>query len=451
MSIARMRKDGVKNIFAFIIGLAILLVGFEVSHVLIEGVASSYFASVFMLIGVYVVARVTRLRDYIGSGGITLLLLLSAVIVVFNLVYSQLFVFADYLAHGSGDVSIHPEHSLSYSQMSTISQVLGKGGSLEDLDYLNLNQYKWLYTYYSLMFTFGGNVVTHINVFNMFHLAVAAIFMVLTAVRLGVKERSTLALVLLVCLIQPVLDCLFAYHRDIVGQTALVVGMYLFVCTYKNNMLKFLVFPIYAALFYSFRLQYLVVALLLFLWTLFRDNRRGSSFFIGIVVFLGVVLFIITQMRTEIIMTFFLSDLNITDYVEMERLSFLGNIILGLIGFFPWTQLLVDPNWSYHVFAYLQGAMNITIIYYVLKTNWRRLSNIFVNPVLFTAVLLFVIAFFVAGHTTYVSVAMPLFAVGIKDVKYKRVLNTFLVLCVIYIVLSFLYNAMGLTGAGVLS
>lgn len=448
----RMKNDCVKNLMSFLVGLAVLLMFFFIAKAFSEGVASSYVASVFMLIALMVVAKATRMRDYVGDSGVTAMIVFSAVMVVFNLLFSQYLVFNGFLESGGiGSISIHPEHSLSYDQMTSITRVIESGGSLKDLNDLNLNQYQWLYTYYSLMFLCGGNVVTHICVFNMFHLGIAAIFMVLTAARLGVQNKTSLYLILFICLSQPVMDCLFAYHRDIVGQTALTLGMYIFVSTYNNNLYKILAFPIYAILFYSFRLQYLVVALVLFLWALFNDKRKGSSFYFGIVVFIGFALFIATQMSSDILMSFFLSDLNINDYVQIERLSFLGNLILGFVGFFPWTQLKVDPNWTYHLFAYLQGAMNITIVYYVLKSNWKNLRELIDNPVLLVALLLFVIAFFVAGHTSYVSVAIPFFAVGISNVTFKQIIKLFFILCVIYTVLSFVYDAMGLTGAGLLS
>lgn len=440
------------NILGFFVGLFVLLCGMWIVSNLTHGNLSSYVDVVFMLLGIYIVAKISRLSEYVGEDGLNLLLVLSGIIAILNMVYSEQFVFENYLLGGSRtSISAHVEHSLSYYRMSTIARVLEGGGSLDDLEDLNLNQYKWLYTYYSLMFIFGGDVVTHINVFNMYHLAISTIFMVLIAVRMGIKDCSTLSVVMLISLIQPILDCLFAYHRDIVGQAALAVGMYLFVCTYKNNFQNLLVLPVYAALFYSYRLQYLVVALILYFWSILKNEKRGMSFYFGIIGLLIILGVLATNFSSIFLVSFFQEDLNIKGYVEGERLSIIGNLILGLVGYFPWTQLKNDPNWSYHIFAYLQGAMNIVIVYYAIKSNRYRLGRFLSNPVYITALMFFAIAFFVAGHTTYVSVAMPFFATTISGVKYKKVFNSFMLLCAAYLALSLVYEVVGLTGSGVLS
>ena len=261
------------NVFAVLLGVVLLLAGMWLVGNMVQGVTSSYVDVIALYISLYVVGKMTGIENYIGKNSFRWFMFLSIALTLFNLIYSEHFVFVRYLAAGSGDVSIHPEHSLSYFRMSSIAEIISKGEPYENVETLNLNQYKWLYTYYSLMFVFGGDVVTHINVFNMYHLGISGLLMVFIADKLGIKDKKTLSTILFLCLLQPIFQCLFAYHRDIVGQAALSLGMYLFVSAYKNNLINILVLPIYALLFYSYRLQYLVVAIVLFFWALFRGQN----------------------------------------------------------------------------------------------------------------------------------------------------------------------------------
>ena len=433
------KKSFLYNIAVIFIGLFILLLGIRVVANLTRTVTASYINIIPLCISLWFIERNLSLNKLLGRKALLVFFIFIVLLTLFCIFFSIHYVFGSYL-NGGGDLCAHPEQTWFYNNMLTIANFSKSDWSQGLLADMHLGKYEIQLTYASLLVRFGGDIPTNMCIWSAFHLSLCAFIMVLVAVKMGVTNRQRLCLIFFICLLQPYIDMLFACHRDGFGEAALVLGLYIYISTYKNNVANLIAFPFYAFFFWSFRAQYLLLAATLYLWTFLIGKRKTINVIIGVII--TILLFII-----------FYSSVDLYDYVYNN--SYLGDyevvgarqgrsvinmILISILGYFPWTNLLNDILWPWQLFASLQGAMTMTILYYVVKIYKNSLSAFLFNPVLFAGLLFFISSVYIPGHMSYTVVAMPILAATIKNITQKQFCYTYAAMIGLVCVSGYLYS-----------
>lgn len=441
----------VRALISMFFGEAVLLLGMKLVSELAQSVSVSILSIPAMALGVYFVCRAVNLNVLIGKRAVKMLIAVVALTTLFNILFSSYFVFNNYLAGRSHDISSHLEHNWTYENITTIANaVRNHYDVISTIVGLNLRQYKFLYSYSALPFIAAGDNVTNICLWNGFHLSLIAILVVLIADRLDIVGQSRLKMLCFTALFQPVFFlCLFVYDRDIVGEAIFLMGLYVFVCVQKSPLKTLLCLPIYAFLFYSLRMQYLVIAIVLYIWSFFKFSFKGFAYYLALLGLCAVSVIAISYWNLLSVQ----DDLNIAIYVNEYSESsknIFYTVIQGLIGYFPWTNLAKDYLWTYHVMTCLQSAFLLALYYILFVRSKIKITDLVYSPVLFSALIIIAFAFVCAGHVKYFAVAAPLLAFGFTEITAMRVLRLSIRVVFILVALSFAYIMLGLTGSGIL-
>ena len=433
------------DLIVVILGLIILLFGMNVVSSFTTSVNATYINIIPMCLALLFIIKSLHFNLIVGSQTIALFFVFVILLTLINIFYGVNFVYDDFLRIG-GTLCTHPEHAWVYDNVLAISKVPLKDLLNGELNEMYLGKYQNLLFYLSFMIRFGGNIPTNICIWNAFHLSLSSILIAMSAQKMGIDNRNRLIFVFFVCLFQPILDSLTSFHRDGFGESFLIIGLYVFACTYKNNTMKIFAFLLYAFLFWCFRAQYIFVAIALLIWAIYYGKKRFSIDLVGVFSFFAIFLFVINLSE---IFDFASDNLYFNAYEEAgerQGRSLINIILVGIIGYFPWTNLFRDSCWYYHVFACFQGAMDVVILYYVAGSLKNNLRAIFYNPILMVALLLFISALYLPGHTAYTMVSMPLFAVVISDTKFKNFISSYVYVCFIILLVGLVYGTLGFSG-----
>ena len=434
------------NIANIILGLVILLFGMRAVSSISISLAASYINIIPLCLSLWYISKTLKLNQFIGKKAEKSFIIFIVLLTLFSITFSYYFVYNDYL-NKNGELCAHREHVWFYDNILTISKFTlfdWVNGALADL---HLGKYENLSVYGSLFLRYGGDLPTNMCIWSAFNLALVAILIVLTAAKFGIEDKKRLWFIMLICLMQPYLDMIFACHRDGYGQVTIVLGFYIFVCTYKNSLSGIIAFPFYAFLFWIFRAQYIIIAVAIFFWSTFMSNRKSLNLIFGIVVVALVVLFLLSTIN---IVDYAYSEMYVGGYEVVNQRagrSIVNMILISTLGYFPWPNLLQDPLWPWQVFAVFQGAMNVAMLYHVILIYKNKLSSIIDNPDLFIGVLLLAASVFVPGHMSYTVVAMPFFASSLVNVSKKRFLKTYGISILIIFFAGLLYSSLGLSGS----
>ena len=429
-------------------GVLILLLGMRVVSLAFSGVWASVVDVVFVLAGLLFICFNTNMSSLVGKKTVTTFVSVVTFITLFSLWFGSNYVYTFY--EDGHFMSMHDEHNLTYQRILAVANEL-KGGSLANahLIALSYGQYAYTYFYSSLMYVFGGDQITHMCVWNGMHLGIMGILSVLIANAGGITERESLRCVLLMVVLQPIFWTLSAYNRNIVGECFLLLGLLLFVKNSDSSLKLLLYLPVYGFLFYAYRLQYLLIAVALFLFISMMSQGKKKSFnIIGFFLSFVVLLYLLNTVSWA---TDVGEGLNVDNYVEASNGNIVTIVLLGMIGKFPWTNVFFDDNWTYHLFVSLQAPMMLILYYYSYKLYKKRLSDFLFNPTTLCGLLLLMAGMISSTHTTYLAVAAPMLIIGVSDVSVKTLEKSYLRLSLVYVVLSVLYYAMGLTGTGIVS
>lgn len=443
--IAQRSNSLLEDIFIILVGVIILLAGMAFVNCFVTTELASFIDIIPMMLAIWFIVHFLKLNEVVNKTTINvfyiIIFILTLVILIFsiNVVFSKNGYFYTFESQGFGK----NEHAWAFNNIRNLSQyslyeLLVKG----KLDYYNLDKYGVAFSYCSLMFRYGGVVLTHICIWRAFHLAIVSILIMLSATKLGIEDERRLSMIMTTCLLLPMFDTIFAYNHDAVGYAFIALGVYIYLSSYKIPFISFLTFPIYVLLFYWFRRPYALIAIALFFWSSFKNNRIIALFSIFISTF--ALFFLASNMN---LYDFFYDDLGVSDRnlaSENDGRSFINILLITIIGNFPWTILLKNIQWPYILFACFQGAMNITIIYYLLITfRTQRKEKRFAllsNPMTLGGFLFFLASLSIPGHMSYTSVAMPFFLITIENVDQRKLTRTYLFVIVIIFSAGLIYD-----------
>lgn len=300
----------------------------------------------------------------------------------------------------------------------------------------------------AIPFRFFGVKILNIAPLNSF-------FSVLTAINIYIVCRrkewnyKTKKCILFLLAFFPATIISSYFYRDIVGWAFMSIGLVL-ICKAKTLVSKLVVMPLAMLLFYLQRNGYIVlpIAILLAQFSLLSKSKKTGAFAI-----VGVLVLLILPSVFK-----FASNDSTDAYIEGSSSWSIYvlpiKIILGLIGPFPWSNLMmykIHPAFSYYLSDYVMGCLNIGLLI-CLFSGWnkfRRKSALSESSILGILLVLFGLMTGVM-HMTYISIGVifliPWFVenVGVSELRRNVSKATiFLVLLNIVVI------SCGLGGIGV--
>lgn len=415
-----------------------------------SGVQNTLANFVSLTLAIIVLANMTGLRKVIGDGVVMKVVVAALVVATISLVFSRYFVYHRYI-EGSYSHLSHIEHDLMYEQMQIISTRLSSGQSLAAaIEGLQLNQYHNIFVYSSMIFLVGGINLTNMIIWSTLHMVICAVCMTLMCYHYGITDQKRLNFILTLSLCQPIFWAVHHYNKVIIGQAFIMVALYIYVCSFRHSWLNMALFPVYAWLMWSMRLQYLLIAMVLCLVCIVVSNKKRQM---RMLIQMALVLIIVVLLLASIDITSFLeTDLNFSSYTEDSDYSLLimpMRLLRSFLPYFPFTNLFNDKHWAFNVFCILQITLNLVLWYLVITRALmkRKLKKLFANPMFLAAVGFFCAGLLSAIHTTYVSVGTILLLSEVEDVKESRIFINCVFTFMLLMFVSVVYYALGLTGS----
>ncbi len=439
------------TLFGILLSIGVMLLFMFLLRSIGEGIANTLANFVSLVMAVIVLANVTGLRKVVGEGVVLKVVIIALVIAGVSLVFSRYFVFHRYLEGLYGHLS-HTEHDLMYNQMQIISTRLSNGYSIaQATEDLALNQYHNIFVYCSLIFLVGGINLTNMIVWSTLHLVICAVCMALMCYQYGITDQKRLNLIFTLSLCQPLFWMVQNYNKVIVGEAFLMVGMYIYMVSFQKPLLNMALFPVYAWLLWTMRLQYLLIAVALCLWCIVVSNKKASlNIALEVAVILVVVVFLFATMNVG---DFIQEELNVENYVDGASFSIASlpmRLMRSFLPYFPFTNIFTDDNWAFNVYCILQIVMNVMLWYMVIvrAIQKRRVKEVLKNPMILASIAFFVAGLISAIHTTYVSVGTFFLLSEVEDAEGNKVFLSFLFTFMIIMFISVMYFSLGLTGSG---
>lgn len=441
------KDKAIFNIINVIFSIIFLLFGMMLTSLFSVHYISSYINVIPLAFSLRYLAAAVSLDKIVGKQYVRLFVVFICTLTALCILFSTHYVFNEYLSGKTDAISNHPEHCFCYENIYTIAEVF-MGNEDEPWNVIMMimhsPQYIVTFVYSSLLFIFGGNIVTNWCVWNGFHLALIAIFAILIAIKMDVCDKDSFRMVLIGTMIMPAFDILFIYDRDIVGEFFLMLGVYIFICAYRKGLRWCLyLLPVYGFCFFTLRMQYAAVAVFLCVWVNI-SKLKGAFSLVVISLIALVLLFYISS-------TSIWDDMHFSTYVDSlseGQRGLISTILVGIVGYFPWTNLLSDQYASYHFPMCLQAAFDLVVWFLFFKSCKGNYKQCIDNPIFICAIILTAFGFVGgAGHVKYFCVSAPLFILGIKKVKIGRLIRYYCIMIVSYVVISYFYDYMGFTGS----
>jgi hypothetical protein len=261
-----------------------------------------------------------------------------------------------------------------------------------------------LVVYHALLYKLAGDHFLNFVPFSSFHTVLVAFLVTSLALQRGANRQQARAVFMLAAL-QP----LFLYsdlpQRDIVGQLFVVLAVYLLVHSLNKVRRAAVALPIAVVLGYAQRTVYPFLLLVYELLLHLLARRRAVT---ALLIF-GVSLWIWTTWGESI------GRMTVGLYGEtlptttMDRLP--AAITVGVVGPFPWTQVLNDRETMIHLPpSLLQAWFGVVLWLIVGPRAWRQWRTTRSVDELVLASLLFTISGMMttATHTGYVHIATVL-------------------------------------------
>lgn len=449
--ITEYRNSCPRNIGVALLGIVILLFGMWITSLFLDDTINTIINIIVVNLAIVFVIKNTYIEKILGKNITFITVLIYTFITLFNIWLGLTFIYKNFFAGTSIALSNHYEHSLMYSEMSIIASRLSSGMTLDQATYgLPLYQYYNIFVYSSIMFLIGGINVTNMCIWGTMHTALCPIFVVLLLDRYHIKDKKQLRIAYFVTIFQPLFLSVNTYNKVIIGETLIIMAMYIYISTYDKPLKNLMCLPIYGYLFWTVRLQYFFIAGFLFIICLIH-NKVDKKIIIPIVFFITVATIFISQNNFIKLM----EDLNVSLYIKDKDLSLWlvpARLIRSMLPYFPLTNVFNDQYWYFNIFCIFQEIMNITLWGFIfIKSrivNIMYIRNNFKNPLVLCALVLFLFGTFSELHTTYLSVGTMLLLGACEGISGQRIIGIYFYILISVILISVIYAVLGLSGSG---
>tara|TARA_B110000908_G_C10267775_1_gene466258 strand:+ start:4241 stop:5614 length:1374 start_codon:yes stop_codon:yes gene_type:complete len=304
----------------------------------------------------------------------------------------------------------------------------------------------------SYPFYFFGGYVLNIAPLNSFMSVFTSINVFLIS-KFYLKYKSTeLKKILILTAYFPLTLISSLFFRDVVGLGLISLGLVI-VCLSKEKMYYYLMLAIAFYLFYMQRTIYPLVLLLAVIFDFLNTKKTGQSLGRRIISFIVFVSIFGIMLRLSYMLG--LADGNNSRYIDgaatVNYLFFPVKLVMGLVGPFPWTQYFTTERmvYSYQFADYLQGALNITIVFLMIKFKSSFFKKSQINLLNLTGLFLMMSGLATTFmHSAYVSIGILFLVPWIVNSsswgKLKRYyLGTFIFMLVFSIIIMVFFGSLG--------
>ncbi|WP_165323645.1 hypothetical protein [Rhizorhabdus phycosphaerae] len=305
----------------------------------------------------------------------------------------------------------------------------------------------FLYPYFGLLFFIGGNEhFLNFGPFNALHNCLVALIAARFTFR--TSGRAIAQIVFVIVLMQPFGIISTIQWRDSVGQFFLVAGGVL--CILASPNLKggpSLLLGAFSMM--ALRNVYFVNAIITFA-TKLVSSRKLNAITLASTLVIGGSLLLLSLFLTNSIFVYDLGSGNFSFNRGISRLLY--DMVRGLSGPFPWTQML-DPSIGGREFFpedVLQATFHLSATYLLWK-SWRAGSLKLNDPTTLSTLVFFgsimgagLISY---GHVTYVTVSTVLILPFIAHLTIQRFYRVFVSILLGLIAAGATWSALGLSSA----
>ena len=404
--------------------------------------ASFISESVVFLILTFIAAKL-----YLGNNSIVYIFLLAYVIKLLIGVFHYLYFIDPNYFHSTGN------NQMLHQEFQAVTQFLESAVAEKKelgLFHMKLDGYvthQEILSIIAIPFRYFGVKILNIAPINSF-------FSILTAINIFMvckKEEWTSDVckcILLILAFFPATLLTSYFFRDIVGWAFISVGLVL-ICKANSITTKTIAIVISMGLFYLQRNGYIVIpiALVMAQYSLLAKTRK-----VGMFLFVCIVALLIVPLAVG-----FASTESTDSYVDgVSNLTVIAlpiKIILGLIGPFPWTNVMMYetfPAVSYYIGDYVMGCLNIGLLI-CLFTNWRQYKRIgsLTESMILGLLLISTGLLTRVMHMTYISIGVifmiPWF---VENVGYVAINQNIRKAVIVLVLLNILVVSLGLGGLG---
>ncbi|MEI2690863.1 MAG: hypothetical protein V9H69_14595 [Anaerolineae bacterium] len=307
----------------------------------------------------------------------------------------------------------------------------------------------FLAVYHALLYYLNSDFFMNFVPWVSFHTLLVGFLVASLALQRGATPRQTTAVFVLASL-QPMFLYADLPQRDMVGQFFVVLAVYLVVHSIgKGRQLAF-VLPIALILVYEQRwiYPYVIIGGILLLMFLVR-RRTGKA-----IVLLGILLLIWSQASSVILETtigrYASSSQLLAESLPVTSIDRLpAAFIVGIIGYFPWTQVFEVPDGFIHLPpTFFQAFLGVLIWLIVLPRLWRQWQTTRTVDDLVLFSFLFALTGIVtsATHTGYVHIATVLLLPMACQAPGREWVRKFVVVFYLYLIGHIVFLGLGLGG-----
>jgi hypothetical protein len=268
----------------------------------------------------------------------------------------------------------------------------------------------YLHMYSALLYYFSGVNALNISPWNSLHNIYTAGLVGMLALQEGATRKQALFAMTLAAF-EPFGFISSMMWRDSVGQSFLVLGVYLIVTYRRQMVLCVLLLPIAAFLTYAYREPYVMVifAGTVAMWLLDRQLSVGKK----IIILVAVFSITLTSQLLSILWNIGVQQRSLGIQLSSEKFIYLPlRAIRAVMGPFPWWQIFDRPDgYEYMLADYAQAAFNLAVMFIVVPMGWRQWKKSrSIDPSLLFSLLFWIGGAIATGvHMAYVSAGMVLF------------------------------------------
>lgn len=334
-------------------------------------------------------------------------------------------------------------------------------GFLADLpnDFVANNKNSVIMAYNSLLYYFSGTNALNLAAWNTLHSLYTACIVSSLAFFAGANRKQAV-LAFTVAAFQPFGIISSMFWRDAVGQTLLVLALYLLIVVRKRPLLWLLIIPTSLYLASLTRGPYLFLMALTAPVIIFGRTISPNKFSLRSILFIfasiiAVVFISIPSVSSSLTGILGAHYSGIFSKESDSTFSLLTKLMRGIIGPFPWFQIFIVEYPEYMPADFLQSVLNVVLYIIAIPFSfklWAKTSVL--DASLFLGVAIFLVAVLQTSsnvHSSYVSIGSVFLIPMACQARKKMWYLTLLLVSQGFIVANLLYWLFDLMGSNISS
>ena len=402
---------------------------------------SSPLSSFFSGLIIFFLATNIAIKLFIGKLKWNIILSLIFIFKIIVGVYHYLyFIDSSYFIHGNYNAMTY-EYAAVYQNLIESSNHKNIYGITSYLDKQWGVTHRQLWSIISIPFIFLGNYFMSINPINAFASIFTSINIYIISKSLYKLNKKQYEFILLVSALFPLSFITSLLWRDIVGLCFISIGLTLVTISRNKAILKFIFVLVACYLCYLQRNIYPLAVIISYFLTLniFKNSFNGISVTINVIT-VALLIVLIYFFGNDLILSLVQAD-DLKKLSTIEPLAFVFKFIIGIIGPFPWDQIFLHKAFTYQLQEFFQAAINISLIFALIKNRGKVLKLDNLNFVNIISILFIIIGLINPDmHMSYVAIGF-IFLIPIisKYISFKTFIGYFTLIFIFLYFINIIY------------